>query len=315
MNTMKYIKRITMKKIWIASAVAAAVMITGCGGSSNNEETTAIDLPDGKTLIFFDNASSEQYLYNTDTDSFKDMNIAGENYDMTGKNGKLIMWNHETDAGVDQKIVMIDENFDIEDGNLTHEDMHYLGHFHEENNVPVFAAHSADEFDPAVASDVLLAAIEALNMYLIEQNEIKDEITEALPSGETLCNFFVFEHEEHEDDNDTAHEEEEAAPHIAITTSGKVYVYEEHEEGLEESQAAFALDGVTECKENEVSIIKNDDYGVLIFAAESQKLYLADSHGANFHVHSTWDADRFLPTGFTPTIFTGIGESEDDHDH
>lgn len=307
-----------MKKIWIASAAAAAVMMTGCGGSSNNNnnnnDTTAIDLPDGKTLILFDNVSSIQYLYNTDTDSYDDMNVAGKNYNMTGKNGKLIVWNHETASGVDPKIVMIDENFDITDGNLTHEDMHYLGHFHTENNVPVFAAHSADEFDPASSSDGKKAALKSLNMHLIEQNEIKEEITEALPSGETLCNFFVFEHEEHEEDhNETAHEEEEAAPHIAITTSGKVYVFEEHEEGLEESQAAFALDGVTECKENELSIIKNDDHGVLIFSAQSQKLYLADSHGEDFHVHSTWDVDSFLPTGFTPTIFTGIGEGHHDH--
>jgi len=311
-----------MKKIWIAGAVITAAMMTGCGGSSNNDEKTAIDLPDGKTLIFFDNASSKQYLYNTDTDSPEDMNVAGENYDMTGKNGKLITWNQVIATGVDQKIVMVDESFDITDGNLTYEDLHYLGHFHEENNVAVFAAHSGDEFDPAVASTKKLGAIKAFNMHMKEQNEIKEEITEALPSGETLCNYFVLGHEEHEnheeegeDHNETEHKEEEAAPHIALTTSGKVYIFEEHEEGLEQSQSAFTLDGVTACKENEISIIQNDDHGVLIFAAQSQKLYLADSHGEDFHIHSTWDADRFLPTGFTPTMFTGIGEGEDDHHH
>lgn len=302
-----------MKKIWIASAVAAAVMMTGCGGgSSNSNETTAIDLPDGKTLIFFDNESSDQYLYNTDTERYEDMNVAGENYDMTGKNGKLVMWNHHIDENsTDPKIVMLYDDFDINEGNLTHTDFHYLGHFHEES----FAAHSAEEFDPAVSTDAQKSVLESLNAHLIAQNEIKEEIEGALPTGETLCNFFVFEHEEHEDDNTTAHEEEEAAPHIAITTSGMVYVFEEQGGVLEESQPAFALDSVTECKENEMSIIQNDDYGVLIFAAQSQKLYLADSHGQDFHVHSTWDADRFLPAGFTPTIFTGIGEGEHEHDH
>jgi len=313
-----------MKKIWIAGAVVTAAMMTGCGGSSSDgssisDENAAIDLPDGKTLIIFDNASSKQYMYNTDTDSYEDMNVAGENYDMTGKNGKLITWNQVMEDGVDQKIVMVDENFDITDGNLTYEDLHYLGHFHEENNVPVFAAHSGDEFDPAVASEQKLAAIKSLNMHLIVQNEIKEEITEALPSGETLCNYFVLGHEEHEeegeDHNETELEEHGEAPHIALTTSGKVYIFEEHEEGLELSQSVFTLDGVTECKENESSIIQNDDHGVLIFAAQSQKLYLADEHGVDFHVHSTWDADMFLPTGFTPTMIAGIGEGDDDHDH
>ncbi|MDQ7047804.1 MAG: hypothetical protein Q9M39_09445 [Sulfurovum sp.] len=290
-----------MKKIWIAGAVIAVAMMTGCGSSSNNDSGnndggTAIDLPDGKTLIFFDNASSEQYLYNTDTESYDDMNVAGENYDMTGKNAKLVMF--------DEKIVMIDEHFDITDANLSYEDMYYLGHFHEENSVPVFAAHNADEFDPAVASDAKLATIQSLNKHLIEQNEIKEEITEALPSGETLCNFFVFGHDE------------EATPHIALSTSGKVYVFEDGQDGLESSQAVFALDGVTECKENESSIVQEDEHGVIIFVAQSQKLYLADSHGEDFHVHSTLDVNRFLPTGFTPTIFTGIGEGEEhDHDH
>ncbi|CAA6804746.1 MAG: Unknown protein [uncultured Sulfurovum sp.] len=300
-----------MKKIWIASAIATAMIMTGCGSSSSsNEETTAIDLPDGKTLIFFDNASSAQYLYNTDTETASSMNIAGENYDMTGKNGQLVMWNHETDAGVDQKIVMVDEYFDITNGSFTYEDMHYLGHFHEENSVPVFAAHSADEFDPAVSSDGQKAALVSFNAHLTEQNEIKNEIAEALPSGETLCNFFVFEHEDHDDG-----EEEEATPHIALTTTGKMYIFEENEEGLVASQSTFLLDGVSQCSQNQSGIIKNDDYGVLVFSAQSQKIYLVDSHGEDFHVHSTWDTDRFLPAGFTPTTFTGIGESDEYHDH
>jgi major membrane immunogen (membrane-anchored lipoprotein) len=304
-----------MKKIWIISAIAAAVMMTGCGGSSSDsisDDTTAIDLPDGKTLIFFDNESSAQYLYNTDTETYQDMNIAGENYDMTGKNGKLIVWNHETVEGVDPKIVMLHDDFNINEGNLTYTGFHYLGHFHEENSVAVFAAHSADEFDPDISSDAQKSTLESLNMHLLEQEEIREEIEEVLPSGETLCNFFVLGHETHEEDEENT--TEESAPHIALTTSGKVYIYEETDAGLTPSQGVFTLDGVTECKESESSIIQNSDYGVLIFMAQTQKLYVADSHGEDFHVHSTWDAEKFLPSGFTPTLLTGIGESEHDHE-
>lgn len=297
-----------MKKIWITSAVLTAVIMVGCGESSNSEEKSSIDLPNAKTLIFLDNVSSKQYQYNTDTEKYENMNVAGKNYDMSGKNGRLIVWNHKTSSGVSQKIVMVDENFDIIDGNLTHEDLHYIGHFHENNNVKYFAAHSADEFNPDHPDNMnvditrRLGALKVLNKHLIEQNEIKEKIAEALPSTETLCNFFVLK-------------QKEASAHIALTASGKIYMFKESKEELEQSQSIFTLDGVTECKENESGIIRNDDHGVLIFTAQSQKLYLVDTHGEDFHVHSTWDTDRFLASGFTPTIFTGISKEDDKHGH
>lgn len=308
-----------LKKTW-AGVLLSGFLLVGCGGSSTSEDDTQrvsgtqIDLPDGNVLIFFDNNTSEQYLYDTDSETSEDMNIEGENYDMRGKNGKLIVWNHHTSTGVDPKIVMLDEYFDINEGNVTHNDFHYLGHFHEENNEKFFAAHSADEFDPAVASDQKLAALDALSAHLIEQEEIRAEIEEALPSDEMLCNFFVFEHEHEE--ADTNETEEEAAPHIALTESGKVYVFAEVNETLSEIQTPVVLDGVTECQENRSSIIQNGDHGVLIFSAQTQKLYLVDNHGMDFHQHSSWDINRFLPAGFTPTQMAGIGEGEEhDHEH
>jgi len=172
---------------------------------------------------------------------------------MTDKTGKLIVWDHKTPAGIDQKIVMLDDGFNINEGNLTFNDFHYLGHFHEEDNVQVFAAHSNSEFDPATASSKKKGALVALNKHLLEQEEIKQEISEALPSGEELCNFYVFAHEEHDDHNASEEEHEEAA-HIALTKSGKVYVYHEEEgkEGLHQ-ESVFALDGVSSCEEDKSS--------------------------------------------------------------
>jgi hypothetical protein len=308
-----------LKTIW-AGMLLAGLMV-GCGGTSTSENNTQsessaqIDLPDGKTLIFFDNNTSAQYLYDTDSETYANMNIETENYDMTGKNGKLIVWNHHTAAGVDPKIVMLRDDFSINEGNVTHNDLHYLGHFHEDNNEKFFAAHSADEFDPDQnASEKKLGALDALSAHLYEQEEIRMEIEEALPSSEMLCNFFVFTHDHDHEEADTNETEEEAVPHIVLTTSGKVYVFKEGETGLEEAQVSFSLNGVTECQESESSIIQNGDHGVLIFSAQTQKLYLVDNHGMDFHEHSSWDISRFLPDGFTPTDLAGIGE-EEEHDH
>jgi len=292
-----------MKLTSLIIAPLATLLLVGCGSSSNNSPH-GLDLPDGKTLIFFDNESSKQYLYDTDTDKYENMNIDGKNYNMTDKKGKLIVWNHKTPTGIDQKIVMLDDSFDINEGNLTYNDFYYLGHFHTEDNKQVFAAHSNSEFDPSVASDKKKGILKALNRYLIEQEKIKQEIKEALPSDEQLCNFFVFDHNH------------EGVPHIALTKTGKVYVYNEGEHGLESAQATFGLDGVSRCEEDKSAIIKASDHGVFVFSAESQKLYLVDEHGMDFHQHSSWTASKFLPKGFTPTQLAGIIKDEHkNHDH
>ena len=311
-----------MKLTNLAVVSLTSLLLIGCGSSSSSSTavdlTSSLDLPDEKTFIFFDNESSDQYLYNTTSDTNTDMN-ADENatYNMTDKTGKLIRWDHETTAGTDQKVVMLNYDFDINNGDLTYNDFKYLGHFHEEDNVNVFAAHSNEEFNPEVSSDAQKTALATLNTHLKEQEEVKQEIAEALPATEELCNFYAFEHD-HEDENTTEEEHEEAA-HIALTKSGKVYVYHEEEgtEGLQQEGTAFALDGVSSCEEDQSSIVKASDYGVYIFSANSQTLYLVDAHDGDFHQHSKWTGSKFLPTNFSPTQFVGINESdeEDDHDH
>jgi len=322
-------------------ASVATLILSGCGSDSDpkvdsnidanlsdenssnlsRDLTSSLNLPDEKTFVFFDNESSDQYLYDGTKDTNIDMNAnANATYNMKGKTGKLIRWDHETATGVDQKLVMLNYDFDINNGDLTYNDFHYLGHFHEEDNVNVFAAHSNSEFDPAVSSDGKKAALASLNAHLKEQEEIRKEIAEALPAGETLCNFYAFEHEHEEnnatDTNTTDEHDHEAGAHIALTKSGKVYVYHEKEgeEELHQDGAAFALEGVSSCDEDKSSIVKASDAGVYIFSANSQTLYLVDSHGSDFHQHSKWTGSKFLPTNFEPTQFVGIGES-DDHDH
>ena len=98
-----------LQKTW-AGVLLSGLFLVGCGGTSTPSGTD-IDLPDGNVLIFFDNVTSEQYLYDTDSETFEDMNSdPEENYNMTDKHGKLIVWNHHTDAGVDPKIVMLHDD-------------------------------------------------------------------------------------------------------------------------------------------------------------------------------------------------------------
>ena len=305
-----------MKKIIAPAVLLSSLLLTfsGCGSDSSSTKTVDI-LPDGKTIVFYDKASSSQYSYNTDTETYEDMNAkADANYNMTGKTGRLFSWADETPVGVDQKIVMFHDSYDFAtDGNATFEDFHYLGHFHQEDNVKHFAAHSNLEFDPATSSDQKKGAMVRLNKSLAEREEIKKELTDVLPAGESLCNFFVFEHEHDHEEGGDHNESEEVVPHIALSQSGKVYVYTENNEVLTLSQPAFALSGVTECKEEESAIIANGDHGVLMFSADSQKLYDVDEHGMDFHEHGSWNVGKFLPEGFIPTGVAAISEEESEH--
>ncbi|MDQ1325472.1 MAG: hypothetical protein QG564_596 [Campylobacterota bacterium] len=298
-----------MKRTLVTFSAAALLVLNGCGGgSSSSADDLAIDLPDEKTLVFYDTQSSSQYSYDTTSETYVDMNEDNATCNMIGKNGNLTTWN-DIAAG-DEKIIMLAAEYDFAiDGNVTFEDFYYLGHFHTEDNVQTFAAHGSSEFDPSVASNAKKATLLRFNAHLAEQEAIKTEIGAVLPVGESLCNFFVSEHT-HE-----SNATEEAAAHIALSTSGMIYVFEENEGVLESVQAPFGLDGVTECREDESSIIPYGDHGVLIFVAQSQKLYLVDNHGMDFHAHSTWNVDKFLPQGFAPTQMAGIGEGEDEHVH
>jgi hypothetical protein len=290
-----------------AFILGAALVLSGCGSSSSTP-TEKPDLPDGKTLIFFDHMSSAQYMYDASSEKATDMNIDGKNYNMTGKNGKLVGWTH----GEEDKIIMLNDDFDIENfvntdnTNVTSDDFHYLGHLHNDS----FEAHSSSEFKNAEGEE--LAALGSLSDHLREQEEIRTEIEGVLPIGEQLCNFFVLGEEEH-GDNEEGHAHD--APHIALTKSGEVYIYKDGEDGLVSAQPSFALSGVDSCEEDKSSIVGYDEHGVLIFVAQTQTLYLVDSHdGADFHPHSSWKLSEFLPENFKPTQLAGLGEA-DEHEH
>lgn len=277
----------------LTSLALVGLLFSGCG-SSSSDESVSIDLPDGKTFIFFDNESSMQYQYNSDSETALDMNIdATQNYAMNNKHGRLIFWEHQTDTGIDEKIVMLKEHFSILDGNLSAEDFHYLGHFHAEDNEPVFAAHAASEFDGS--SEQKMNALTALNQHLHNQELQKEELSALLPVDETLCNFY---------------ENHESGVHFLLSNMGKLYFFKEDNATLSTLQNPIGLEGVASCSQERSSIIPYGESGVLIFSAESQKLYLVDEHGMDFHQHSSWNIHKFLP--FAPTQCVAIGEAEHD---
>ncbi len=199
-----------------------------------------------------------------------------------------------------------------------------LVHFHDDE----LAAHNASEFSDPEAGSGVEAALARLNEFVSEQQELEDGVGEALQAeGQQLCRAFVDPYLEfelgHEHEGEAAAEEGEEEHehgelvHFALSDTGRVYFFEEGEDGLESTQGFVSLDGVSGISDcNRTTIVRASDDGVLVFVPDTQMFYLVDSHGADFHQHSVWDASAILPAGMSADLVAVIGAgSEHDHDH
>jgi hypothetical protein len=319
----------------------------------NAQNPSGADLPDGKTLVFYSQDSAAQHSYNTDTDVAHDLNNdpTSNFYARDKPMGRLFYWPDEYEPGqVDEKVILFraDYNYSSDDP-VDHEDFLYLGHFHGDE----LAAHSADEFDPEDPSfsDGKQAALDRLNDYLAHRKELETELTTALQEqapDDALCAFLVPEHgpqaqsgHGHEEDpaheagehgedghdegghdgethNDENHTGESAVPHYVLARSGRVFIFEDHEDGLEPAQSPVQLSGLSLCDaNNQGSLTLYGAHGILVFAEQSQRLYLVDEHGLDYHEHAMWNGPEFLPGGLAVTQMIGVDNpsGEDSHNH
>ena len=173
-----------MKKALIkntALILGATLLFSGCGGgggggtSSTNTTGDITKLSvEGKTFMFYNGITGSQYVVDTDHKEITslDTNVSS-NFYMKDKGlyaGALTYWSDE--ATGDPKVVMLKSGFDIAStGVVTHENFYYLGHLHDAE----LAAHSADEFNPEVASAEKLATLDRFGTYLLEQKDIEKE--------------------------------------------------------------------------------------------------------------------------------------------
>ena len=196
-----------------ALALSAIFILAGCDSDSSsdngNENGGSSAINYEKLFLFYNNGTQGQYTHNGENGKNTDLNAdATSNFYMADKEkGKLLFWADEYEEGkVDEKVVMLKDSYNYAtDGNITHENFIYIGHFHDET----LEAHAASEFAPENITEKMAAAMVRLNTYLAAQEALKAEINEAVVAeGEALCGYFVpaahAEHDEHEE----GHEEE-----------------------------------------------------------------------------------------------------------
>lgn len=338
-----------------AALSVTSLLLTGCGGGSSSPsddmDESALGLPAGLTLTMIDSMNLEYYALDTDTDELTDLNeLADGSGDSavqklritdTATLGSFLYWPDfrivNEEEKLDGKYLLMKPGYQTEDVVLggtadNPGDFVQLVHFHGDE----LAAHSEDEFhgaDTCSQADQDAGTcsgkyngLQRLNAYVSDQVALQSEIAEALPEEQNLCRVYIdpyqkFEHEQEEASAGEANAEEEHAHgdlmHFALTDSGRMYFYEEGEAGLESTQGFVALDDVTSIANcTRTTIARTSEDGVLVFIPDTQKLYLVDSHGGDFHQHSTWDLADILPTGMTADMVAVLGEGEEhEHDH
>lgn len=347
-----------LKKTLLASFISSAFLLTACGGSDSNndnnspdgtDQTMSADLPEGLTLTFVDASTPKYIRFDSSTDKTTDLNdvaaASGESsiqkmaISDTSTIGSFFHWPDfkmkEGEALLDGKYVLMKPDY-VAGSAISSEDFVQLVHFHDTD----LAAHSADEFANPEAGSAKEAGLMRLNNHVTAQAELVTEVTEFLAeaaTGETFCQAYIdpyqkFEHD-HEQEEQTAdteatqdepHEHAELV-HFALTKSGRMYFAKEDEteEKLTALQPFVTLEGVSTIDScARVTIARTSEKGVLVFIPDTQKLYLVDSHGSDFHQHSTWNVSDFLPEGFRADLMAVIGEGEgheheegDEHDH
>lgn len=334
-------KNFRNNKLTVASFLCvSALALSACGGgSSSNNEETSVGLPEGLTLGLLNAGTGAYYSFNSTTEARVDLNeLATGSEDSSIQNlaitdtatvGHFFHWPDFREVnGVDQfdmKYVLMKPSY--EDGStITSDEMVSLTHFHGED----LAAHSAAEFQDPEPGSGKEQGLLRLNSFVAAQSELEAEISEVMPAGTQLCRAYIdpylkFEaEEEHAEEEavetEAAEEEHEHEHgdliHYALDTTGRMYFFKEGENGLEQTQGFVQLDEVSnidDCSRTTVSRVSED--GVLVFIPDSQRLYLVDSHGADYHQHSTWALSTLLPENETADLVAIIGQGEADHDH
>lgn len=333
--------------------VGAALLLAGCEGDDANNSAGTIDvgMPEGFILAMLDSTDGAFHAYDSTSKQRIDLNakaaasqdesIQNMRIDSVADIGHFLHWpdsgeehdhvaksegdEHE-EAELEQKFLLMQPNYQRGSA-IDSDSFSVLVHLHDDE----LAGHTASEYASASEGSALAEELERLNLFVTEQQDLHDELSEALPTDQTLCRAFVdpylhaehaHEEEQHANDEVTPAKTEEMHEgeliHYALTDSGRVYFFEEDDGALEEAQSHIDLtDVITIADCDRTTIARASDEGILIYVPDTQYLYLVDAHeGSSFHQHSRYDVSRLVPAGESADLMAIVGEGDDhDHDH
>ena len=314
-------KHLISSKLTVASFFCISTLIlSGCGGggSSSSVDDMSIELPEGLSLSLLNAGTGAYYRFDTTTETRIDLNeIAASSQDSAVQNlaitdtstvGYFFHWPafSEVDGEKQLDMIYLLMRPSYQDGSTIDADqMVQLTHFHGET----LGAHSADEARDPEPGSRWEQALLRLNSFVDEQSELEAEVSELMPVGTQLCRAYIDPYLKLEEEHHHDH------VHYALDSTGRMYFFAEGDNGLEQKQGFVQLDevsNISDCSRTTVARVSED--GVLVFIPDTQRLYLVDSHGGDFHQHSTWPVSALVPENETVDLVAIIGTG-DDHDH
>lgn len=318
-------------KLIVASLFCAnTIILSGCGGGNSTGAEMSAGLPEGLHISLLNTETGAYYGFDTTTEARTDFNkqatssqdSAVQNLAITDTStlGYFFHWPDFREINgedkLDMKYVLMRSSY--QDGTTIDADqMVQLSHFHGDT----LAAHSADEFQNPAPGSGKEKGLLRLNSFVDEQFDLDTKIMGVMPAGAQLCNAYIdpylkFEAQHEAEEGHEGHEHHELM-HYALDTTGRIYFFKEGDNGLEQSQGFVQLDevsSITDCSRTTVARVSED--GILVFIPDTQQLYLVDSHGADFHQHSTWPVSALLAENERVDLVAIIGKGDDhDHDH
>ena len=309
--------------------IACGALFVACSSDSGEDTSgaAAVDLPKGLSLVMLNASTGAYYLFDTDTNTRTDLNDQAQRsqdsavqkllISDTSTIGHFFSWPDfrmvNGQERLDDKYLLLKPTY-VPGSAIDSTKFVQLTHFHD----GTLAAHSADEFANPEPGSNKAAGLTRLNNHVAAQAELEEEVASVLPAGETLCRAYIdpylkFE-EEHAGAKSSDHAHGDLA-HMALTTTGRMYFFAENETGLAQSQGFVKLDNVNTIADcTRATISRASDDGVLVFIPDTQRLYLVDSHGGDFHQHSTWHISAVLPRGLRADLLTVLGDGGE-HEH
>jgi hypothetical protein len=270
--------------------LSSLLLFSACDSSDDSDEIdTETEMEhehgeDERVLFFYSASTNDHFAYSVESSELINLNeeMHGEEniskFNISAdKSGKPFIWldnKGDTNATNDEeKIIMFNNDFQF-DRNATWEDFIYLGHFHYEEDGEDLAAHSNDEFN--VTAGKKLEAINRFNIYISEQQELKNSFSEILTDAD-VCGLYK-----------NIDLEENLINYYVVGTDGKLRIYDESKTLVDE----VAITG--SCASENIGMSGVEE-GVWVFLADTQKIYQVDSHDDGvFHIHTTSNVSEFV---------------------
>jgi hypothetical protein len=267
----------------------SASLLTGCLDSDSHKDNHDVEL-----ILIFANST---HLYGYDLEKESTMDLSSLNSATGDQIGGLVYWEREHGDHHHYRAIILKDSGYTHYSALSDSDISSIVEYKDGAVVDMYQ--TRDDTGKQTVRD-------RANEYIAQKQDWKTKL-EPVVGANNLCNFKLAKQ---------TYKGDELEVYFALTKDGKVEFYKEGNDGLASLQTEVILDSniktIADC--SKTSIVAESEEGILLWVADTQKVYRVDSHEANYHLHGTPKTiANLLGTDINAHYMVGI--AKDDHDH